>query len=134
MHYLKCIAMLEYLLKKLCEGQRVLVPVGTLPEIHQSLVAVSQMLENDGQKGAIIRQAIQDILESVSVANQTTGLVYLTDNIKKILVDGIKSVRSDISVLAFSYFTTNDFEPTDEIIPIMRTVVSDALEKGVIQC
>lgn len=71
-------------------------------------------------------------MESVFVIKSTNGLINLTDAMKNTLVSGISEISDLISLLAYSYFQTHDFEPTNEIIPVMRNVVRVALAKGVL--
>ena len=130
MHYLECIALLEFLQKKLYAGQRVQVPVSVVDEVQTSIIALRKRLEKENN--AEIDSRIRDLMESVFVIKSTNGLVNLTDAMKNTLVSGISEVSDLISLLAYSYFQTHDFEPTNEIIPVMRNVVRVALAKGVL--
>lgn len=130
MHYLECIALLEFLQKKLYAGQRVQVPVSVVDEVQTSIIALRKRLEKENN--AEIDSRIRDLMESVFVIKSTSGLVNLTDAMKNTLVSGISEVSDLISLLAYSYFQTHDFEPTNEIIPVMRNVVRVALAKGVL--
>lgn len=130
MHYLECIALLEFLQKKLFAGQRVQVPVTVVDEVQTSIIALRKRLEKENN--AEIDSRIRDLMESVFVIKSTNGLVNLTDAMKNTLVSGISEVSDLISLLAYSYFQTHDFEPTNEIIPVMRNVVRVALAKGVL--
>ena len=130
MHYLECIALLEFLQKKLFAGQRVQVPVTVVDEVQTSIIALRKRLEKENN--AEIDSRIRDLMESVFVIKSTNGLVNLTDAMKTTLVSGISEISDLISLLAYSYFQTHDFEPTNEIIPVMRNVVRVALAKGVL--
>lgn len=130
MRYLECIAMLEYLLKKLCNGQRTQVPVSVVTEVQTVIVQLNKKLENEKNHELTVR--IRDILEAVEVVKSTTGMQFLTDTIKTTLNSGVSELVSILRLLAFEYFKTNHFEPTEEIIPVMRGVVGEALAKGVI--
>ena len=79
-----------------------------------------------------INNRINDIMESILVIKSTEGLIFLTDTMKNVLTSGIQELQSIISLEAFDYFQLHDFEPTPEIIPVMRNVVKVALSKGVI--
>lgn len=130
MHYLECIAMLEYLLKKLYNGQRTQVPVSVVTEVQTVIVQVNKKLENEKNHNITVR--VRDILEAVEIVKGTNGMLYLTDTIKTTLNSGICELVSILRLLAFDFYKVNQFEPTDEIIPVMRGVVSEALMKGVI--
>ena len=130
MHYLECIAMLEYLRKKLYSGQRTQVPASTVEEVQMVLIQLNKKLEHINNSQITIR--VRDILEAVEVVKATRGLEFLTDTMKTTLNNGVSELMSILRLLAFEFYKINDFEPTDEIIPIMRDVVSEALRKGVI--
>ena len=129
MHYLECIALLNYLLRKLCAGQRMQVPATVAEEVQQTVIAVNKRLPKDAFNETM---RANDIMDSISVIKSTDGLVYLTEQMKNTLIDGITELCDGLCLRAFTYFQTNDFEPTEEMIKIMRNVVSVALEKGVI--
>ena len=130
MHYLKCIALLEFLQKKLCIGQKQQVPVSAVEEIQRSMVSVRTMLqkESDPNQMAII----DDVMSSIIEIKETQGLVSLTEGMKNSLNAGLSELQASVALKAFEFFKVNDFEPTKQIIPIMRIVVQTALEKGVL--
>ena len=130
MHYLECIALLEFLLKKLCAGQRTQVHVSVVSEVQTSVIALQKRLEKENN--AEINSRIRDLMESVIAIKNTSGLVNLTESMKTTLVAGLNEISDTISLLAYRYFQTHEFEPTNEIIPVMRNVVSVALAKGVL--
>ena len=80
----------------------------------------------------MLRARLDDITSCYAVAKEAKGLTNLTDDMKKAFVSGINELRSAIYLLAYSYFQVNDFEPTPQIIPIMRSVVQCAIERGVL--
>lgn len=128
MHYLECIEMLEYLLKKVYAGQRRQVPVGACNEVQLVVIQVKKKLEDDllPLEQAIIR----DLLNAVSLAMETTGMLNLTDAMKTSIVDGIRELYDAIAIKAFNYYKSHDFEPTEELIPLLRSVVQVAVRKG----
>lgn len=130
MHYLECIALLDYLQKKLFAGQRRQVPISTVNEVHTVLVALNKRLGKEQNVEVKIR--LRDIMESVVAIKGTEGLTVLTDSMKTTLTSGIAELYSELALLAFEYFKLHDFEPTAPIIETMRKVVSVALEKGVV--
>lgn len=130
MHYLKCIALLDFLQKKLCVGQKQQVPVSVVDDVQKSMVSVKAMLESSPDPGQM--NLIDDIMASIVSIKETPGLMNLTENMKNTLNDGLSELSSSVALKAFEFFKVNEFEPTKQIIPVMRTVVQTALEKGVL--
>lgn len=81
----------------------------------------------------IDRVRFEDTMAALHLAQNTQGMLYLTDEMKTAIVDGVTECSSAIAVKAYYYFGTHEFEPTTQIIPIMRYVVECALAKGVLQ-
>ena len=130
MHYLECIALLEFLQKKLCNGQRQQVPVSVVDEVQQSVVALQNRLSNE--RSSELTASFRDVMEAISVVKSTQGIIYLPDAMKTALNDGIDSLLHRLCLLAYDHFKYNEFEPTEQIIPIMRRVVKSALVEGVL--
>ncbi len=130
MHYLECIAMLEFLLKKLHSGQRTQVPVTVADDAQQVMVQLNRKLEDN--QDTELRVKLRDTMEAIAEVNNVQGILVLTDAMKQALVNGVTDLLNTLQLLAFDYFKYNDFEPTEEIIPIMRNVVATALARGVI--
>lgn len=130
MHYLECIALLGFLRKKLYAEQRTQVPIAVVDEVQTTIIALQKRLEKE--HNAEIDSRIRDLMSSILAIQSTKGLDNLTESMKNTLISGLTEVSDTISLLAFRYFQTHDFEPTDEIIPVMRNVVRVALAKGVL--
>lgn len=130
MRYLECIAMLEFLLKKLHSGQRTQVPVTVADDAQQVMVQFNRKLEDN--QDTELRVKLRDTMEAIAEVNNVQGILVLTDAMKQALVSGVTDLLNTLQLLAFDYFKYNDFEPTEEIIPIMRNVVATALARGVI--
>lgn len=130
MLYLECIAMLEFLLKKLHSGQRTQVPVTVADDAQQVMVQLNRKLEDN--QDTELRVKLRDTMEAIAEVNNVQGILVLTDAMKQALVNGVTDLLNTLQLLAFDYFKYNDFEPTEEIIPIMRNVVATALARGVI--
>lgn len=79
-----------------------------------------------------IETLVNDIMSSIVSIKETSGLTNLTESMKTTVTSGISDLRSMVCMKAFEFFKVNDFEPTKEVIPIMRDVVKVALEKGAI--
>lgn len=130
MRYLECIAMLEFLLKKLHSGQRTQVPVTVADDAQQVMVQLNRKLEDNPDTE--LRVKLRDTMEAIAEVNNVQGILVLTDAMKQALVSGVTDLLNTLQLLAFDYFKYNDFEPTEEVIPIMRNVVATALARGVI--
>lgn len=130
MRYLECIAMLEFLLKKLHSGQRTQVPVTVADDAQQVIVQLNRKLEDN--QDTELRVKLRDTMEAIAEVNNVQGILVLTDAMKQALVSGVTDLLNTLQLLAFDYFKYNDFEPTEEVIPIMRNVVATALARGVI--
>lgn len=130
MRYLECIAMLEFLLKKLYSGQRTQVPVTVADDAQQVMVQLNRKLEDN--QDTELRVKLRDTMEAIAEVNNVQGILVLTDAMKQALVSGVTDLLNTLQLLAFDYFKYNDFEPTEEVIPIMRNVVATALARGVI--
>lgn len=72
------------------------------------------------------------MLEALEAIKTVQGLLYLTNDMKQALTDGVSTLKGTLQLEAFEFFKTNDFEPTEQIIPVMRGIVSAALESNLI--
>lgn len=130
MHYLECIALLQYLLKKLHAGQRQQVPATITEDVLTNIIAINKKLEKESLPDITMR--IRDVMASTNEIRETQGIMNLTDAMRNSLTSGITELQDAICLLAFEYYKVNDFEPTPQVIPVMRKVVQAALAKGVI--
>ncbi len=129
MKMLECIAMLNYLLDQLQSGKRVQVPVSVYEEVKQVLIPLYKkvtMFSDDATQ-----LAIEQLMEAVNLVD-VSSMQYLTDTSRDALVEGVSAVKDAVAMQAFEHFKTNDFDPTADIIPLMRDVVRVAAMKGVI--
>lgn len=130
MHYLECIAMLDYLLKKLHSGQRVQVPISAVDDVQQVMVQLNRKLQNE--QDTQFKVKIRDVMEALEEVRALKGALVLTDTMKTALVNGVSELLQIVQLKAFEYYKYNDFEPTPEVIPVMRDVVKTALANGAI--
>lgn len=70
-----------------------------------------------------LQLTIEDLFEASNAA-ESIPMKVLPDSMKLTIDQGLTKVKMEIAHLAFSYFSVNDFEPTEEIIPLMRQVVA----------
>lgn len=104
--------------------------MSTVDEVQRSLISIQKMLENEHDPEQM--NILNDLMSSILDIKSTQGLTNLTGSMKDTLSGGIKELQDTVSLKAFEYFKVHEFEPTKQIIPIMRTVVSACLEKGVL--
>lgn len=131
MHYLKCMALLEHLLKQLYAGQRKQVDVKVIPQIEQVMQGIQTLLKDDNIPSVNTR--LDDIMRAIMDIKSTPNLLYFTDGMKQVIVDGFMSIEADVAIKAFDYFKYNDFDDTEQIRSVMRRVVEIALDKGVLK-
>lgn len=108
MHFLECIAMLHYLEKKLKVNQRVQVPADIHAEILGVLVQITKKLEGTPAEKGMASARINDLIMALNTVKETPGLLFLPDKMKAVLVDGIQTVKDELCVLAYKYYTINN--------------------------
>lgn len=101
-----------------------------MDEVQTVIIVLNKKLANEDNTLLTVRMC--DILEAVQVVKSTQGIMFLTEAMKDSINSGIEELLSCLRLQAFEYFKVNDFEPTPQIIPVMRSVVKEALAKGVI--
>lgn len=79
----------------------------------------------------MLKARIDDILSCYTLAKERPNLTNLTEGMKSAIVNGCTELRVECCTLAYYYFQTHDFDDTPQIIPIMRSVVQVAIERGV---
>lgn len=121
MKYLDCMEMLNYGLQILKENQRVQVPVSKLNELLMVVTRTTERLKDE--QTPAFRTTRDDIIQAISVIQDMKSVKYMSDNMKNNLVDGVETLKLEVAKLAYEYYSMCDFEPTKEIIPIMRDVV-----------
>lgn len=131
MKLLECLALLDFALESLHAGKRVPVPIGAYYDLVPLLIPLSKKL-GTLQTSSECRICLQQLEEAVNLVQFPVGSVYLPDAARDTLVSGINSLRDAICLEAFEYFKWNDFEPTPEVVKIMKSVVQVALRRGVI--
>ena len=124
MSYLECIAMLQYLLRKLYSEQRQQVSVSIVKEVQLILTQVKKKLGDD--LDCSVSSGLDDLFRATQEIT-TSNVQVLTATMKGALVDGIEELVSTLQLAAFEYFKVHDFEPTESVIPVMRDVVKCAL-------
>jgi hypothetical protein len=121
-------AILNYGLSVLKENQRVQVPVSKLSEVMTAVMRTSERL---GTEATLQFNITRDsVIQAIGVAQEMKDIKFLSDNAKSILVDGLSSLKFEVAQLAYDYYSMHDFEPTEEIIPVMRDVVRTYSQGG----
>lgn len=128
MIYLDSIALLDYNLRKLNADKRDQVPVSILPEIRQVASVASTKI--GVEPSLVYKLAYEDLLEALVTAQSLNGMKNLTDKMKQMIVDGVRTMKHELCVGAYDYYSTHEFEVTDSLIPTMREVVKEHLFGG----
>lgn len=129
MKMLECIAMLNYLLSQLEAGKRIQVSTSVYNEVKAVLIPLYKKIATFSNEQT--QFALESLLEAVNMID-VSSLQYLTDTARDALVEGVTCVKDEVAMQAFEHFKSNEFEPTDDIVPIMRDVVRTAAMKGAI--
>lgn len=127
MHYLRCIALLDYTLSKLYNGQRMQVPVSRVDEAQSNVIQLSKILKNQSVE---VQAKIRDVLEALQTVQTVQGLLYLTNEMKQAITSGLADLQNTLRLEAFEFFKVNEFEPNAQTIPVMRKIVQAALDAG----
>lgn len=131
MRYLNCIEMLNYVLKILRSDSRQPVPVSKMPELAACLRGLQAIILEEQINDAVVSVTMTDLIRStLSVQTTELKMVNLSEAMKQGLIDGVMKVRNAIACQAFDYYDEHEFEPTPEVIPLMRTVVEGYAASG----
>lgn len=134
MHYLECITLLNYLLKKLNAEQRVQVPVSACDEVASVIIQLNKKLEGK-QVPAVVTTTLEDLYSAVTNIKKSSGLLCLTEEMKSALLDSINRIKISLSLTAYRYFQQHDEipdNPSDTLVGVLREVVWSALQEGII--
>ena len=129
MHYLKCIAMLDYLLRKLHSEQRQQVPIRSMQDIPVVVSSLKQELAQE--KDPTLNNQLNDLARAANEVS-TSNVTYLSNAMKGAIVTGINDLKVTLQLMAFNFYKINDFEVTDTTINIMRDVVKCALANNLV--
>ena len=95
------------------------------------IVGVNKKLESEYASNPVLSIKVSDSQAGIISIKDTPGLQVLTEQMKQALVDGITALRDELCLKAYFYYRTHDFEPTEKVIKVMRTVVEISLAKVV---
>lgn len=128
MKYLDCIEILNYALDILKSGQRNQIAVSKLSELVMVLVSANRKMEQESE--ILFKSTFNDLIQAIAVVQDMRDVKFLNDNMKQTLVDGVLTLKGVVAQKAYEYYSVHDFEPTEEIIPRMRDVVTTYIEGG----
>lgn len=94
------------------------------------MVTIQKRLEKENNVN--LNSRIRDVMEAIIAIKDTHGITFLPDGMKNALTNGLDELTDELGLCAYNHFKFNDFEPTPEVIPVMRKVVTIALQKGVL--
>lgn len=129
-NYLESLALTDFLLRKLNYETREQVPTTAVTSITGVSFQLLKKLED--ATDFHIKQDANNLAYAVSSLKGINFGNCITENCKNILIEAVVQLRGTIRMQAFEYYKVNDFEPTPEIIKIMRGVVEEALSRGAI--
>lgn len=93
------------------------------------LTRLSKRMENDASLQ--FSTMMNDSINAIGVVQSMTSIKYLSDTMKQTLAEGLYNLKFEVAKVAFNYYSTNDFEPTDAVIPLMRDVVKTVSLGGI---
>lgn len=80
---------------------------------------------------ALASVTMTDMIRSVlSIQTADIKIVNLSEVMKQGLIEGAMKIRNIIASKAFNYYEDHEFEPTPEVIPLMRVVVEGYAASG----
>ena len=127
MKYLDCMTMLNHALTLLEAGKRVQVQKTKIPEIVLTLNLVNKNMPDPTSE---FQMLMSDTIGGAISVRDMQGIICLSDTMKQTLVSGIESIKFQVASAAFAYYSAVDFEPTPEVIPLMRDVVQTYSDGG----
>ena len=65
----------------------------------------------------------------ISVAQGNQAVLYLSQSMRDVLVQGVQNCLSDICEAAWDYYSVRDIPMTDQTMPLLRIVVSYHFDK-----
>lgn len=131
MRYLNCVEMLIYIKKLLKADSRTPVPVTKVGELLTCMNSLKSMLIDEQFSNAYLTATINDVMSAlIAISSNNIGMTNMTEAMKQELVSGVDKINSIVCTTAFKFYEENDFEPTDNIVPVMNEVVKSAAENG----
>lgn len=95
------------------------------------LTSLRTMLAEEQISDPMVTVSMNDLMGATLVVQKNCGgMVNLTDTMKQELIEGIKSVKSAVASVAYHFYEKHEFEPSPEVIPLMRDVVETYVEAG----
>ncbi len=122
MNYLEALEICLSALEMMQAGKRVQVPRAKLDELKNMLSQIMSIVE-EMNRTPELNIAVEGLFNAISAALEI-NMQVLPDAIKGSIESGLLMVKHEVGEKAFEYFTFHEFEPTPEIIPLMREVVA----------
>lgn len=102
-------------------------------ELLGCLNSLKGMLVEEQISNPMASATINDLMNAALISsNQNLGMVNITDTMKQELINGVDSIKVIVCTEAFNFYDTHDFEPTPEVVPIMRDIVEVAADNGLL--
>jgi hypothetical protein len=118
MSYIQQLKMINTVLELVNSDNRNPVP-------KQNLCAVLRILTRLPETSitARISGVLADMIPAIEKLTSTENLGNIPDNIKQKIIRNVYIIKTEIAKLAYTHYRFNHFEPTEDVIPIMREVV-----------
>jgi hypothetical protein len=123
MNFLEALELCINALDVIQSGKRVQVGKLKLNELKSILTQIMTIIPESERSPEFIL-AIENLFKAIYAAIDI-DMKVLPDAIKLSLEGGLQALKSEIANKAFSFFSINDFEPSTEIIELMRQVVAN---------
>lgn len=100
-------------------------------ELLTCMNSLKSMLIDEQFSNAYLTATINDVMSAlIAISSNNIGMTNITEAMKQELVSGVDKINSIVCTTAFKFYEENDFEPTDNIVPVMNEVVKSAAENG----
>lgn len=122
MKYLDSIELINMQTEVLREGTRMEIDSSDIENITQALYTAVISLDEEDRKG-MVAIVLEDVYKSINLVKQV-NYVKVPDSIRKSLIMGLKKLKYEICLMAYDYYSINEFQPTPEVVEIMQDVVN----------
>jgi hypothetical protein len=121
MHYLEIMEILMDALETIQAGKRVQISKKKVVELRATISQVMMRLKGDMQNYQLAA-TFEDFFQALELT-ESIEMSMLPDTVKVAFENAILAIKAEVGNLAYKYFSINEFEPSDEITPIMQEVV-----------
>lgn len=127
MHYLEAMELMFHIRELIQTQTRVQVTKAKVQEMRVTISQIMILLQKEIKEDAQLNLAFTSIFQVLDVLDKA-DFDILPDSMKNTIESGMTRLETEIAILAYHFFEKNEFEPTEEIIPLMREVVRLKME------